>query len=67
MAEKWDKRLTYPEINMSLGTILLIILILLLIGALPTWPYSSGWGYYPSGGISLVLAIIVILLLMGRI
>jgi hypothetical protein len=67
MAEKWDKRLTYPEINMSLGTILLIILILLLIGALPTWPYSSGWGYYPSGGIGLVLAIIIILLLMGRI
>ena len=67
MAEKWDKRLTYPEINMSLGTILLIILILLLIGALPTWPYSSGWGYYPSGGIGLVLVIIVILLLMGRI
>ena len=67
MAEKWDKRLTYPEINMSLGTILLIILILLLIGALPTWPYSSGLGYYPSGGIGLVLAIIIILLLMGRI
>ena len=67
MAEKWDKRLTYPEINMSLGTILLIILILLLIGALPTWPYSSGWGYFPSGGIGLVLVIIVILLLMGRI
>jgi hypothetical protein len=67
MAEKWDKRLTYPEINMSLGTILIIILILLLIGALPTWPYSSGWGYYPSGGIGLVLAIIIILLLMGRI
>ena len=52
---------------MSLGTILLIVLILLLIGALPTWPYSSGWGYYPSGGIGLVLVIIVILLLMGRI
>ena len=67
MAENWDKRPTYPEINMSLGTILLIILILLLIGALPTWPYSSGWGYYPSGGIGLVLAIIIILLLMGRI
>ena len=49
-----------------LGTILLIILILILIGALPTWPYSSGWGYYPSGGIGLVLIIIVILLLMGR-
>jgi hypothetical protein len=52
---------------MSLGTILLIVLILLLIGALPTWPYSSGWGYYPSGGIGLVLVIIVILLLMGRV
>lgn len=50
-----------------LGTILLIILILILIGALPTWPYSSGWGYYPSGGIGLVLIIIVILLLTGRI
>ncbi|MCA0248691.1 MAG: DUF3309 domain-containing protein [Proteobacteria bacterium] len=50
-----------------LGTILLVILILILIGALPTWPYSSGWGYYPSGGIGLVLIIILILLLMGRI
>jgi hypothetical protein len=52
---------------MSLGTILLIILILVLIGALPTWPYSSGWGYYPSGGVGLVLIIILILLLLGRI
>jgi hypothetical protein len=50
-----------------MGTILLIILILLLIGALPTWPYSSGWGYYPSGGLGLVLLIIVILLVLGRI
>ena len=50
-----------------MGTILLIILILLLVGALPTWPYSSGWGYYPSGGLGLVLVIIVILLLAGRI
>jgi hypothetical protein len=50
-----------------MGTILLIILILLLIGALPSWPYSSGWGYYPSGGIGLVVLIIVVLLLMGRI
>jgi hypothetical protein len=49
-----------------MGTILLIILILLLIGAFPTWPYSSGWGYYPSGGLGLVLLIIIILLLMGR-
>jgi hypothetical protein len=52
---------------MSLGTILVIILILLLLGALPTWPYSSGWGYYPSGGLGLVLVIILILLLLGRI
>jgi hypothetical protein len=52
---------------MSLGTILLIILILLLIGALPTWPYSSGWGYYPSGGVGLVLIILLILVLLGRI
>ena len=50
-----------------LGTILLIILIIILIGALPTWPYSSAWGYYPSGGIGLVLVIVIILLLMGRI
>jgi len=50
-----------------LGTILLIILVLALIGALPTWGYSSGWGYFPSGGLGLVLLIVVILLLMGRI
>jgi hypothetical protein len=50
-----------------LGTILIIILILILIGALPTWPHSSGWGYYPSGGIGLVLLILVILVLMGRV
>jgi hypothetical protein len=50
-----------------MGTILLIILILLLLGALPTWPYSAGWGYYPSGGLGLVVVIIVILLVIGRI
>jgi hypothetical protein len=50
-----------------LGTILLIILILLLIGALPSWPYSSGWGYYPSGTLGIVLIVVLILLLMGRI
>jgi hypothetical protein len=48
-------------------TILLVILILLLLGALPTWPYSTGWGYYPSGGLGLVLLIIVILVLAKRI
>jgi hypothetical protein len=52
---------------MTLGTILLIILILLLIGALPTWPHSRSWGYYPSGGLGLILLIIIVLLLMGRI
>ena len=51
---------------MSIGTILLIVLILVLIGALPTWPYSSGWGNYPVGGVGIVVVIVVILLLMGR-
>ena len=50
-----------------LGTILLIVLILLLLGALPTWPHSRGWGYYPSGGLGLVLVILLILWLLGRI
>jgi hypothetical protein len=48
-------------------TILIIILILLLIGAFPAWPYSSGWGYYPSGGIGLILLILIILALVGRV
>ena len=51
---------------MTLGTILIIILILVLIGALPSWPYSRGWGYYPSGGAGLILIILLVLLLMGR-
>lgn len=51
---------------MSLGTLLLILLILVLIGALPTWPYSSGWGYYPSGALGIVLIIVIILLATGR-
>ena len=50
-----------------LGTILLIILILLLLGAIPTWPHSREWGYYPSGGLGLVLLILVILILLGHI
>ena len=50
-----------------LSTILLIFLILLLVGALPTWPYSGGWGYYPSGGFGLILIILIILLVAGRI
>lgn len=52
---------------MGLGTILLIILILLLVGALPAWPHSRGWGYGPTGGLGLVVIILVILLLMGKI
>lgn len=50
-----------------LGTILLIILILFLIGALPTWRHSANWGYFPSGGLGLILIIVIILLLLGRI
>ena len=50
-----------------MSTILLVILILLLIGALPSWPYSSGWGYYPSGGLGLVLVIVIVLALTGNI
>jgi hypothetical protein len=52
---------------MSLGTILLIVLILLLIGALPSWPHSRSWGYYPSGALGLILIILIILLLLGKI
>jgi hypothetical protein len=48
-------------------TVLLVILILLLVGALPTWPYSTGWGYYPSGGLGLVVVILLILVLAGRV
>ncbi len=51
---------------MKPGAILLIILIILLIGALPAWPYSGGWGYYPSGGLGLVVVILLILVLLGK-
>jgi hypothetical protein len=50
-----------------MSTILLVILILLLVGALPTWPYSNGWGYYPSGGLGLVVVIVLVLVVLGRI
>ena len=50
-----------------MGTILIVILILVFVGALPTWPHSKSWGYYPSGGLGLILLILIILLLMGRI
>jgi len=52
---------------MSLGTILLIVLILMLVGAFPSWPHSRGWGYGPSGGLGLVVVILLVLLLMGKI
>jgi Protein of unknown function (DUF3309) len=51
---------------MTLGTILLIILIIVLVGAIPSWPYSRGWGYYPSSGVGIVVLILIILLLTGR-
>jgi Protein of unknown function (DUF3309) len=53
--------------SVMLSTVLIIVLILLLIGALPTWPYSTGWGYYPGGGLGLILIIVVVLALAGRI
>ncbi|HUL67617.1 MAG TPA: DUF3309 family protein [Burkholderiaceae bacterium] len=52
---------------MTLGTILLIVLILILIGALPAWPHSRSWGYWPSGGLGVVVLVVIILLVMGRI
>lgn len=52
---------------MGIGTILLILLVLLLVGALPAWPYSTGWGYWPSGGLGLILLIVVLLVVLGRI
>jgi hypothetical protein len=52
---------------MTLGTILLIVVVILLIGAIPTWPHSRGWGYGPSGGLGLILVILLILWMLGRI
>jgi hypothetical protein len=52
---------------MGVGTILLIILVLFLVGALPRWPHSANWGYYPSGGLGILLVIVVVMVLMGRI
>ena len=50
-----------------LGTVLIVLLVLLLIGALPAWPYSTGWGYYPSGGLGVILLILLLFLLLGRV
>ena len=61
-----ESKLRHGKDN-DMGAVLIIVLILLLLGTLPSWPYSSGWGYYPSGGLGLVLIIIIILVLMGRV
>jgi hypothetical protein len=55
------------ELSMSLGTILLIILVLALVGAIPSWPYSTGWGYGPSGVLGTILVIVLVLVLLGRV
>jgi hypothetical protein len=63
----FESNATRAEVITMLSTILIIILILLLIGALPVWQYSTGWGYYPGGGLGLILVIVIILVLLGRI
>jgi hypothetical protein len=60
-------KITQSERNIMLGPVLLVLLVLMLLGALPTWPHSRTWGYYPSGGLGLLLAILLILVLLGRI
>jgi len=57
---------SYPENTLMLGTILIVILILMLLGALPTWPHSTAWGYGPSGILGTVLVVVLILVLLGR-
>ena len=66
MRTRHSVRATLFACEEAMGLILLIIVLLLVVGALPTWPYSTGWGYYPSGGLGLILIILLILLLMGR-
>jgi len=66
ISQKETTNLRGACVGRLMRTILLLILILLLLGALPTWPYSAGWGYYPSGGLGLILLILIILALMGR-
>src|ERR1700753_292175 len=61
----FHKRTKAQGLAMSTRTILIVILLLLLLGALPTWPYSAGWGYYPSGGLGAVLVIVLILIVLG--
>jgi hypothetical protein len=67
--QRWELEYRFSktwELSMTIGTILLIVLVLILIGVIPTWPHSSGWGYYPAGGIGTILIIVLILLLLGR-
>jgi hypothetical protein len=59
--------LSFVGNRMSIGTILIVVLILMLVGVLPTWPHSRNWGYYPSGGLAIVVLILLVLVLMGRI
>jgi hypothetical protein len=61
-----SRNATAKEIVMSIGTILIIVLVLVLVGALPSWPYSSGWGYYPSGIAGVLVLVLLVLLLTGR-
>jgi hypothetical protein len=65
----WRVGCTYSDLErkIMLGTVLIVLLLLMLIGAMPTWPHSRSWGYYPSGGLGLVLVIVVALLVLGRI
>ena len=63
----WPRTKTLIERKIMLGTILIVLLILMLLGALPTWPHSKSWGYYPSSGLGLVLVILVVLVVLGRI
>jgi hypothetical protein len=67
ISQKETTNLRGARVGRLMRTILLLILILLLLGALPTWPYSAGWGYYPSGGLGLILLIVIILVLMRRV
>lgn len=66
VATRSAQPLELERIIMTAGTILLIIVVLLLLGALPSWPHSRSWGYYPSGGLGTILIILIILLLMGK-
>jgi hypothetical protein len=62
-----EARMRKPNNAMSIGTILLVVFVLLLIGAIPSWPHSRSWGYYPSGAVGFILLILIILLLLGKI